>query len=100
MTPAETDFTDEEAAWDVDPNPEIVHWQPTHRPDVVEGSVARVSPAGALGVVALGSLVAGALAVGAVAVGALAIGALAIGRARIRRLEIDELVVGRIRFKE
>ncbi len=90
----------DEADWDVDPNPEMVHWQPTHAPDAVQGSVARVSPAGALGLIAVGSAVTGALAIGALAIGALAIGTLAVGRARVRRLEIDELVVGRIRFKD
>ena len=91
---------DDEAAWDADPNPEIVHWQPTHKPDVVEGSAASLSPAGALGLIAVGSAIAGAVAIGALAIGAMAIGTLAIGRARVRRLEIDELVVGRIRFKD
>ena len=100
MTPADTDYLEDDAAWDADPNPEMVHWQPTHRPDAEPGSVASLSPAGALGVIALGSVLAGAAAVGALAIGALAIGALTIGRARVRRLEIDELVVGRIRFKE
>jgi hypothetical protein len=57
---------DDDPAWDVEPNPDIVHWQPTHAPDG----------------------------------GALAIGRLAIGRASFRRVEIDELVVGRIRFKD
>jgi len=93
------DEPDDEADWDVDPNPEMVHWQPTHKPDAVQVSGARLAPAGALGVIALGSVLAGAFAVGALAIGALAIGALSIGRARVRRLEIDELVVGEIRFK-
>jgi hypothetical protein len=91
---------DDEAAWDAEPNPEIVHWQPVHDPDRPDGSARHLSTAGALGLIALGSAVGGALALGAVAIGALAIGALAVGRARIHRLEIDELVVGRIRFKD
>ncbi len=90
----------DEEAWDVDPNPEMVHWQPTHKPDVAEGAVATLSPVGALGLIAVGSVLAGAAAIGALAIGALAIGALTVGRARVRRLEIDELVVGRIRFKD
>ena len=91
---------DEDPAWDAEPNPELVRWQPTHRPERVLGYPATVSPGGALGAVALGSIVFGAVAVGAVAIGALAIGRLAIGRASIRRLEIDELVVGRISFAD
>ena len=103
MTPGNTLSSgdlDEEAAWDADPNPEIVHWQPTHKPDVAEGQAAGLSPAGALGLIAVGSALTGALAIGALAIGALAIGALVVGRARVRRLEIDELVIGRIRFKD
>ena len=91
---------DEDPAWDAEPNPELVHWQATHRPDRAEGMAATFSPGGALGAIALGSMVFGAVAVGALAVGALAIGRLAIGRASIRRLEIDEFVVGRLSFRD
>ncbi len=99
---AETDFDfdDSDEAWDAEPNPEMVHWQPSHSVDRIRGASATLSPAGALGAIALGSAVVGAVAVGAIAIGALAIGRLAVGRATIRRLEIDELVVGRVRFKD
>ncbi len=91
---------DDDPAWDTEPNPDMVHWQPTHAPDGGAGRSLPVSAAGALGIVALGSVAVGAIAVGALAIGALAIGRLAIGRASFRRVEIDELVVGRIRFKD
>lgn len=87
---------DDEAAWDSDPNPEIVQWQPTHRPDTLVAHPVQLSPAGALGLVAVASTAFGALAVGALAIGVLAIGRLVIGHARIRRLEVDELVIGRV----
>ncbi len=90
---------DDDPAWDADPNPELVRWQPSHRPDVVQATGAKVSAAGALGLIALGSAAAGALAVGALAIGALAIGRLMVGNARFRRLEVDELVIGKVRFK-
>ncbi len=96
----DTDIADDDPDWDIEPNPEMVHWQPTHRPDTVDGAPVILSPAGALGAIALGSALFGAMAVGAVAVGAVAIGALAIGRARIRKLEIDELIIGKVRFKD
>lgn len=91
---------DDDQAWDAEPNPELVRWQPTHHPDASRSSQLTLSPGGALGALALGSIVFGAVAIGALAVGALAVGRLAIGRATIRRLEIDELVVGSIRFRE
>ena len=91
---------DEDPAWDAEPNPELVHWQPAHRPERAVAYPATLSPGGALGAVALGSIVFGAVAVGALAIGALAIGRLAIGRATIRRLEIDELVVGSVWFRD
>lgn len=91
---------DDDPAWDADPNPELVHWQPTHSPDGTAASPVRLSPAGALGLVGLGSVVVGAVAVGALAIGAVAIGRLAVGQARFRRLEIDELVVGRLILKD
>jgi hypothetical protein len=97
-TQVETD--DEEPLWDSEPNPEMVHWQPTHSPDSAAVKHITLSTTGALGLIAVGSAVVGALAVGAVAVGAVAIGALSVGRARVRRLEIDELVVGRVTFKD
>jgi hypothetical protein len=90
---------DDDPAWDADPNPELVRWQPSHRPDLVQGAGARVSPATALGLIVMGSAAAGALAVGALAIGALAIGHLRVGNARFRRLEVDELVIGKVRFK-
>jgi len=95
-----TEPFDDEPLWDSEPNPEMVHWQPSHSPDAIEGRRATLSPAGALGLIAVGSAAVGALAIGAVAVGALAIGSLVVGRARVRRLEIDELIVGRISFKD
>jgi hypothetical protein len=91
---------DDDPAWDAEPNPEMVHWQPPHRPDRIKGAAATLSAGGALGLVALGSIAFGAVAVGALAVGAVAIGRLAIGRASFRKLEIDELVIGRVRFKD
>lgn len=96
----DADYVDDDPLWDAEPNPEMVRWQPTHKPDAVDAAPATLTPAGALGVIALGSAVVGALAVGAIAIGAVAIGALTIGRARVRRLEIDELIVGRVTFKE
>lgn len=86
---------DEDPAWDAEPNPELVRWQPTHRPDGRSPAFS-ASPGGAWGALALGSIVFGVVAVGALAVGALAIGRLAVGRASIRRLEIDELVIGEV----
>jgi hypothetical protein len=100
MTPESAFDPDDEAAWDADPNPEMVRWQPIHAPDGAPSTGSRLSPAGALGVIALGSTVVGAVAVGALAIGALAIGRLAVGHARFRRLEIDELVVGRLYLKD
>lgn len=91
---------DDDLDWEAEPNPEMVHWQPTHSPDGSGSRSLPVSPAGALGIVALGSVAVGAIAVGALAIGALAIGRLAVGRASFRRVEIDELVVGRVRFKD
>ena len=90
---------DEDEAWDGDPNPEIVHWQPVHSPDGKVGAPS-AAPARALGLMSVGSTAFGALAIGALAIGALAIGRLVIGHARIRKLEIDELVVGRVRFHD
>ncbi len=89
----------DDPAWDADPNPEMVRWQPTHAPDGGKGLPLTLSPAGVLGVIALGSALVGAVAVGAVAIGALAIGQLAVSRARFRRLEVDELVIGKVRFR-
>jgi hypothetical protein len=100
MTPTSPAEIDEEPAWDIEPNPEIVHWQPVHGRDKERTRPPAVSTAGALGAIAVGSAVVGALAVGALAIGAVAIGALAVGRARVRRLEIDELIVGQVRFKD
>ena len=100
MTHTSAADLDDEPAWDIEPNPEMVHWQPVHGRDGVRPSSTLLSTAGALGAIALGSAVVGALAVGALAVGAMAIGTLAVGRARVRRLEIDELIVGQVRFKD
>lgn len=90
---------DEDPAWDAEPNPEMVHWQPTHMPDV-RSAAFTASAGGAWGALALGSILFGAVAVGALAIGALAIGRLAVGRANIRRLEIDELVIGEVRRRD
>lgn len=90
---------DDDPAWDAEPNPELVRWQPSHKPDAVQTGGPRLSPATALGVIAIGSAIAGAVAVGALAIGALAIGQLAVGNARFRRLEVDDLVIGKVRFK-
>ncbi len=100
----ENSIDDDEPAWDSAPNPDLVHWQPTHRPhgsvlSDVEQARPAFSPAGALGLVMLGSAAMGAVAVGALAIGALAIGRLAVGDARFRRLQVDELVIGKIRWK-
>ena len=99
MTQGSTLENNDDPAWDIDPNPELIHWQPTHAPDGGAGSRSIASPPGALGLIGLGSAAMGAVAVGALAIGALAIGQLVVGRARFRRLEVDELVIGKVRFK-
>lgn len=68
-----------------DLEPAVVHWQPTHRPQVGAAFAAQLA------------LAVGAVAVGALAVGAVAVGVLAVGRMRVGRLEIGELDVGAIR---
>ncbi len=65
----------------------------TAKPAVVLG------PTG-VALAAVGAAAVGAFAIGALAVGALAIGRLVVGSGRFRRLEIDELVVGRLVFKD
>ena len=100
----ENQIDDEDDAWDAEPNPEMVHWQPTHHGvrsglDDELGGALKAAPASALGLVALGSVAVGALAIGALAIGALAIGKLFVQDARFRRLEVDELVIGKVRWK-
>ena len=100
----ENPIDDDEADWDAEPNPEMVNWQPTHHSlraglDDELGGALKVAPAGALGLVVLGSAAMGAFAIGALAIGALAIGKLFVQDARFRRLEVDELVIGKVRWK-
>jgi hypothetical protein len=73
-----------------DLEPDVVHWQPTHRS---AGSPSTTQDRYALGALALGATAVGALAVGAAAIGVLAIGRLFVRRGRFHTLEIDHLIV-------
>lgn len=97
------EIIDDEAEWDADPNPEMVRWQPAHHsvrtgPDIDRTGLIRADAASALGFVVLGSVAVGALAVGALAIGAVAIGKLFVHDAHFRRLQVDELVIGKVRW--
>lgn len=75
-----------------DLEPDVVHWQPTHR-GVLQQPVGVLTPTA---LAAVAGLAVGAMAVGALAIGALVIGRLTIGRARLHVLDIDQLNIGAI----